>query len=613
MRLPITTPATGASRNLARYIGNHQSYLMQRAFLFGAVLFRGWDIPTAHEFERSVNAFELVDYDMSGSAAPRTTVTRTVSTANDAPPDAVIPFHHEMGQAKYPPSYIFFYCDISPTVGGVTPIVDSRQVSAYVAHKYPTAHVKLRKGLRYRRVMPEYDDPTSPIGRSWRSTFNVDTRDELDSCTTTMDMTWNGTDLETITSTIPGIRKNERTGIDVFVNSMIAARTGWMDERNTLEKAVVYDDLSPIDYDMTKNIECFMRRNCIEFEWQKGDILMIDNSVTMHARNPYNGSRRILASIRNYPDTYIARDECVCLPSWDQMPTTGFGCWKLADPVKSVYEAIRVGYRHIDTAADYGNEKEVGTAIANSIGDGIITRDELWVTSKLWNTYHNKVEYACRRTLYDLQLDVLDLYLIHFPITLKHTEAATYPPGWEYDEFGMQTDHVPLQETWRQMEDLVRKGLVKNIGVSNFPCSLIMDLLSYANIPPAVIQVELHPQNAQGRLVEYCQRRGIHVSASSPFGPESYTDNTMLTNTIIERIADDHKTAPSTVLLSWAHMRNTSVIVRSENTKHMTQNLKRVELTNPEMQKLAELNTGLRYNDPGVFTRHFGGFEPIFD
>ena len=152
-----------------------------------------------------------------------------------------------------------------------------------------------------------------------------------------------------------------------------------------------------------------------------------------------------------------------------------------------------------------GNESEVGEGIARAIQSGNVTREELWVTSKLWNTYHEPqhVRSACKKTLTDLGLEYLDLYLIHFPISLKYVPfEKRYPPEWFYDPDAdnpkMELIEVSVQSTWQAMESLVEEGLVKNIGLSNFNCQGIRDVLSYARIKPAVLQVELHPYLQQG-------------------------------------------------------------------------------------------------------------------
>jgi D-xylose reductase len=196
-----------------------------------------------------------------------------------------------------------------------------------------------------------------------------------------------------------------------------------------------------------------------------------------------------------------------------KMPTVGFGMWKISKDVcaEATYQAIKAGYRLLDEACDYGNEKECGEGIKRAIDEGLIKREDLWVTSKLWNTSHRKeyVKAACQKSLSDLGLEYLDLYLIHFPIALKYVDPSVrYPAEWIHDpasaEPRMEEDNVPYQETWKAMEELVKEGLVKNIGSCNIGCSMLRDVMNYAEIKPSVLQVEMHPLNTQEKLLRFC-------------------------------------------------------------------------------------------------------------
>src|SRR5436309_9715459 len=177
------------------------------------------------------------------------------------------------------------------------------------------------------------------------------------------------------------------------------------------------------------------------------------------------------------------------------MPVVGLGLWKVGRAEASclVQGAIRAGYRHLDCACDYGNEAEVGDGIRTALAAAACRRDELWITSKLWNTYHARghVRPAVERTLRDLQLDYLDLYLIHFPIAQAFVPfEERYPPEWfDPSETAprMKFARVPLSETWAAMEDLVTAGLVRHVGVCNYGTALLRDLLSYARVRPAVL------------------------------------------------------------------------------------------------------------------------------
>src|SRR4051794_12594488 len=208
-----------------------------------------------------------------------------------------------------------------------------------------------------------------------------------------------------------------------------------------------------------------------------------------------------------------------------RLPAVGLGFWKVPKPsaAELVRTAIRGGYRHLDCACDYGNEPEVGAGIAAALAAGECRRDELWVTSNLWNPYHARqhVRAACERSLRDLKLDYLDLYLTPFPIAQEFVPFETrYPPEWLFDPNEphprMKLARVPLAETWAAMEDLVTAGLVRHVGVCNYGTALLRDLLNYARILPAVLQVELHPYLAQTKLVRFAQESGIAVTSFSP-------------------------------------------------------------------------------------------------
>jgi D-xylose reductase len=315
-----------------------------------------------------------------------------------------------------------------------------------------------------------------------------------------------------------------------------------------------------------------------------------------------------------------------------RLPSVGLGCWKIPPDSASeiVYSAIQLGYRHLDSACDYGNEIEVGEGIQKALQAGICSRDQLWVTSKLWNTYHRPehVRPALERTLRDLQLDHLDLYLIHFPISLRFVPfEQRYPPGWmdpaESIQPMMQPDSVPISETWGAMQELVRAGLCKRIGVSNFGVALLRDLLSVASIRPSVLQVELHPYLTQEKLLRFCMQEAIAVTAFSPLGAGSYVplgmadaDDSILGHPLIQKISGELGKTPAQIVLRWAVQRKTAVIPKTARIERLTENLDlfNFELSDQQMQDISGLNCGRRYNDPGVFCEiAFGRFCPIFD
>ena len=320
------------------------------------------------------------------------------------------------------------------------------------------------------------------------------------------------------------------------------------------------------------------------------------------------------------------------LPNGDQFPTLGLGLWKIPGPDTPgmVQAALQTGYRHLDSASDYGNEPEAGQGIAQAIADGICTRDELWVTSKLWNTYHRKehVRPALEKTLADLGLDYLDLYLIHFPIALEYVPFdQAYPPGWFHDESAenprMELAKVPILETWQAMESLQQAGLVKNIGVCNFGTALLQDLLNSASIPPSVLQIERHPYLVQEKLVRFCQQNDIAVTGFSPLGAGSYLElgmatasDSVLQESIVAEIAKTHNKTPAQTILRWGIQQGTAVIPKTSKPDRLKENLDvyDFELTDPEMAAITQLDRHQRFNDPGVFCEAaFNTFCPIYE
>ena len=314
------------------------------------------------------------------------------------------------------------------------------------------------------------------------------------------------------------------------------------------------------------------------------------------------------------------------------MPSVGLGLWKV-DPLgvgELVYEAISVGYRHLDSACDYGNEAEVGKGIERVLASNVCHREDLWITSKLWNTFHEPkyVRSAVERTLRDLQVDYLDSYLIHFPISLAYVAPETrYPPGWFFEPDApnpsMQSIKVPVAETWGAMEELVDAGLVRTIGVCNFGISLLRDLQAVARIQPSSLQVEMHPRLTQEKLLRFCKQENIAVTAFSPLGAPSYvplgmakeTDSLLINQDILE-IADVVQRTPAQVLLRWGVQRGTAVVPKTSQPKRLKENISLFDFSLSEEQMLIidGLNKNHRFNDPGDFCEQaFNTFFPIYE
>lgn len=287
----------------------------------------------------------------------------------------------------------------------------------------------------------------------------------------------------------------------------------------------------------------------------------------------------------------------------DQMPIFGLGTWKAepGDVYTAVKEAIRLGYRHIDCASIYGNEAEIGQALNECFKDKIVRREQLWITSKLWNNSHapEDVQPALQKTLTDLQLDYLDLYLIHWPVVLK--KGVSYQRS--YKDLVALAD-MPIDKTWAAMEQLVDKGLCKHIGVSNFSMKKLQALLETAKIAPDMNQIELHPYLQQPAMVKFCKANNIHLTAYAPLGSadrparlKEENEPILLEDPTIAAIAKKHGIAPAQLLISWAVHRETVVIPKSANPERIKQNLDALSITLSEedMAELAKLNRNRRY------------------
>lgn len=314
------------------------------------------------------------------------------------------------------------------------------------------------------------------------------------------------------------------------------------------------------------------------------------------------------------------------------IPPVGFGLWKIPKDqcASAVYQAIKSGYRHLDSASDYGNEKEVGDGIKRAIDDGLCSRDDLWVTSKLWNTYHAKehVQPAIEKSLNDLQLDYLDLYLVHFPIALKYVAFETrYPAEWFHEPSSnnpsMELAKVPLHETWQAMENLVSKKLTRQIGVCNYNSGLLHDLINYATIKPAMLQIESHPYLTQERLIRLAKQYDIPVTAFSPLGALSYVEldmagqkDSVLMQEVVIKAAKRLEKTPAQIVLRWGVQRGCSIIPKTSKVERMSENLSLFdfELNDEEMNDISALNINKRFNDPGHFCEAaFNTFNPIYD
>ena len=272
----------------------------------------------------------------------------------------------------------------------------------------------------------------------------------------------------------------------------------------------------------------------------------------------------------------------------------------------TIRKAILAGYRHIDCASVYGNEANIGRTLNELFKSGIIKREDLWITSKVWNDMHNDVEASLRKSLADLQLDYLDLYLIHWPVPNYH------PPKCDVSMRNPDAKpyiHENYMNTWRQMESLVEKGLVKRIGTSNMTIPKLKLLLRDAKIRPAFNEMELHPHFQQPELFEFCQHHNIQPIAYCPLGspgrpdrdrtPEDTVD---LEDLVITQIAERYHVTPAQVAIKWAIQRGQIPIPFSIN--HFNENIEalvKVKLTNKDMEDIAKIDKNCRLIKGQVF------------
>ncbi|KAJ4483340.1 Aldo/keto reductase [Lentinula aciculospora] len=283
------------------------------------------------------------------------------------------------------------------------------------------------------------------------------------------------------------------------------------------------------------------------------------------------------------------------LNNGEEMPAAGIGCWMgtVGDSrqvTEMVLTALRLGYRHIDTASNYGNELSVGQAIRESN----VPRSEIYLVTKLSSEDHGRPEKALEYSLNRLGVDYVDLYLMHWP------QAFDVDHG----RYCLPEDSPTFIESWKMMENLVETGKTRSIGVSNFSIKNLDILLKHARIIPVTNQVEMHPYLPQHDLLAYCSSRGILLTAYAPVGKHKFA-----TNPSVLEIAQRNNVSVAQVLLGWGVKRGTAVIPKSTHETRLKENLTLVSLEDEDMQILDNLHrqSGMHHSVCGFHSSELGG------
>lgn len=290
------------------------------------------------------------------------------------------------------------------------------------------------------------------------------------------------------------------------------------------------------------------------------------------------------------------QSKTIKLNNGHKMPKIGLGTWQIdgKDIERCVRAAIKAGYRHIDTAYAYGTEKELGKVLNELFDEGVIKREDIFITSKLWNSFHNNPELGLRNTLNDLKLDYVDLYLVHWPVTFKsNNEGISEKDKEGHDKVGT----YDVLEVWNKMESLVSKSMTRSIGVANHGKKNLEKLLKNAKIKPAINQFEINPYFTQTELVEFCQSNEIAVCSYASLGSTQPNDVNLLEDPVLKNISNKHKKSVPQIILSWLFAKNIMTIPKSTNEKHIETNIELVDLNLSDLTKISELNRNYRFVD----------------
>jgi hypothetical protein len=294
--------AESALSDAVQWVNDRRDELLRLSTVHGAVLLRGYPLKTAQDFDAVVSALKLPNfpYQKSLSNAVRVNRTERVFTANEAPADYSIFFHHEMAQTPLFPAKILFFCELPAVEGGATPICRSDVLYEQLKAVQPQFIADCEaKGLRYTNVMPDDNDLKSSMGRSWKNTLEVTSREAAEARLAELNYSWEWLPdgcLKATTPPLPAVMEIS-PGRKTFFNQMIAAYRGWKDSRNDISEAIRHGDGTPLDVKAVSEAIKLSDDLAFDVQWQAGDAVLIDNTVAMHARRPFTGPRKVLASL----------------------------------------------------------------------------------------------------------------------------------------------------------------------------------------------------------------------------------------------------------------------------------------------------------------------------
>ncbi|GAA5934387.1 uncharacterized protein JCM15063_004561 [Sporobolomyces koalae] len=283
------------------------------------------------------------------------------------------------------------------------------------------------------------------------------------------------------------------------------------------------------------------------------------------------------------------------------IPQVGYGSWQSAtgEVGEAIKVALKAGYKHLDFAPVYQNQVEIGKALKEAGAK----REELFITSKLWNNFHRpeNVEAGLDDTLKQLQLDYLDLFLIHWPVPFVpegELSKNLFPKDGDAAKIDTETSII---DTWKAVVKLLDTKKVKAVGVSNFNAEMVDAITKATGVAPAVNQIERHPLLKQPELIAHHKKNNIHITAYSPLGNNSESLPLLIQHSEIKRIAEKNKVEPAQVLIAWAQVGGHSVIPKSVTESRIISNLKEITLSDEDfeaIEKIEENEGTKRYNIP---------------